>query len=334
MAKVNLSPYSVAVNRKYSRKFEEDITDLFGKKIVLSDVIEQIIAKYGKIPFREKASQKALKFDGPVQKTETDRFKIIQSVVYYGAYGILTKIMDVNTGVIDPKLIDKEKSPVVDFIFTYVEDKLNTKFAFLIGQTYSVQGYKSTFEKAMQEELTAITRPYGISPIVNIDPLFNKELIELLISGARMYDLTFIATEVDNDSSDILLSGMKKHGLNISATKSFEVAITSYKNKSLLLPRKAREMIEYLRSMLQNPKRSPFFIMTKSEAKEIKARVITPTREFTVGIGSDDFEFREILALDEAQSITTDGAINQGYILGEAKQYAETIAEKYKKLEL
>ena len=154
MAKISLHPYVISIRRKRS-KTDEDITNLFGTKTALVDIIKDALLQYGKKPFLQKKSKKALKFENILETTKVGDVNIIQSLIYYGEYGIIRKIMDTNTGKIDENLIDPDKTPVFDLTFTYFQDDLIKTKAYLISQTYSGKGYKTILTDLIKSELNA-----------------------------------------------------------------------------------------------------------------------------------------------------------------------------------
>ena len=123
MAKINLSPYTIRIKQKYSKE-DEDISDLFGTKISLYDVISNISLKFKQKPYKQSENQKALKFENKIKTNSNNRVKILQDIIFYGEYGRILKLMDTDTGIMDKNPIDPNKSPVLDFTFTYFEDSL------------------------------------------------------------------------------------------------------------------------------------------------------------------------------------------------------------------
>lgn len=351
MAKINLSPYTIKIREQRTDKLE-DINALFGTKISLFDIINDIVCKYEQKPFTQSDNQKALKFKNKDKletylesasekaekvpdahdggNTQTDeRVNFIQDIIYYGEYGILMNIMDVNTGVMQEDNIDPDKSAVLDLTFTYFQDSLINTQSYIIAQTYSNRGYKTIFNNLLRDEIKS---RFAKDAIVEIKPILSSQIIDLIKKGGRIIDITFISHDVSKDSADHLLSDSPNKGLIIGNAKTFSVTLSSSKNKSLADPAKIIEFTESLKNMLMNSAEVPFYEMTECKLNEIKLKIATKNKDFMIGISVDDLEFKEVLPLDNDDVILANGAIAHNYIFKQAKDYANSIAERYRDL--
>lgn len=351
MAKINLSPYTIKIREQRTNKLE-DINALFGTKISLFNIINDIVCKYEQKPFTQSENQKALKFKNKdklktksesaaeksekvsdaheVGTTQTDeRVNFIQDIIYYGEYGILMNIMDVKTGDMQVDNIDPDKSAVLDLTFTYFQDHLINTQSYLIAQTYSNRGYKTIFNNLLRNEIKSI---FDKNVIVEIKPILSSQIIDLIKKDGRIIDITFISHDVSKDSADHLLSDSPNKGLTIGNTKTLSVSLTSSKNQSLINPSKIFDYTEWFKQMLLNSAESPFYEMTECNLNEIKLKIATKNKDFIIGISMDDLEFKEVLPLDNDDVILANGAIAHNYIFKEAKDYANSIAERYRDL--
>lgn len=326
MAKINLSPYVVKIRQK-NNKQNEDVSNLFGTNVSLFDVMKEITSTYSIKPFRQSKSQKALRFEGNVKFNTFNRIQIIQDILYYGEYGILMKLMDTNTGLLDDDPIDPDKSPVLDFTFTYFQDSLIKSQSYLIVQTYSNRGYKTVLNDMLRGELS--TR-FNKDVIVETNPILGSDIVDLVKRGGRIFDITFISHDVSKDSTDHLLVDSSNQGLDINNTKKFSVSVTSSKGSSLVLPSQVESLAESLKKMVLNSAEAPFYEMTNNKLDEVKIKIATHNKDFTVVIDENELEFREILPLNDEDVILDDGTIANTYILNEAKKYSIEISNMYR----
>ncbi|SFM68239.1 hypothetical protein [Methanolobus profundi] len=343
MSKVNLHPYSITIREKRSKE-DQDINNLFGTNKSLIDVISNAISTYNKKPFLQKSSKKALKFEKSPKVTKDKEMDILQSLVYYGEYGIIRKIMDTNTGEIDEKSIDREKTPVFDLTFTYFQDKLIENKAYLIAQTYSRNGYKTILSEMLKKELNEMLKKElgdenEINAIISVNPLVSKELIDIMNHGDRITEIEFISHDVSKDNASKILS-TTDDGVNLNNNELIEIdnlnsvnlSITSSKNESLVPYAKVKELTTFLKKMILNSKDTVFYEVTNSEMNGVKVTVTTPLREFIVKIDSDDLKFRESYPLMDKDVIKKDGTIAHNYVMSEAREYAASVARKYRSL--
>ncbi|MDD2340768.1 MAG: hypothetical protein PHG79_11135 [Methanosarcina sp.] len=330
MAKINLTPYVIKVRRKRC-SVDENLKDLFGTSISLFDIIQEITVNYQKKPFKMPESKKALKFEDKIKTSEENQVKILQNILYYGEYGILRKVMDTNTGVIDPKLIEADKSPVFDLTFTYFQDELILNQSYIIAQSYSNKGYKTVFKSLLESEIKI---KFGEDITVEINSILSSGLANLIRKGGRIVDITFTAHKVSKDSTDILLDENSNNHIMVENAGSFSISLSSSRNKSLISASldKAREFEDSLKKVVLNAKESPFFEVTKSELSEIKVKISTENKDFTVNISAEDSEFKEVLPFDDEDVILNNGTIAHNYILNEAKDYALSISERYRSI--
>lgn len=328
MAKINLSPYTIRIKRKYSAK-DEDISDLFGTKISLYDVISNISLKFKQRPYKQSKNQKALKFENKIKTNSNNRVKILQDIIFYGEYGRILKLMDTDTGIMDKNQIDPNKSPVLDFTITYFEDSLIKTQSYIIAQTYSNNGYKTIFHNLLKEE---INDRFGIDSTVEINPIISSEIIDLIKRGGRIFDITLISHDISKDSTDHLLSDSSKNCLIIGNTNEISFSLSSSRGANLINIDKIEDFVDSLKKMILNSAETPFYEITKSRLDEIKIKIKTKNKEHTVGISSDDLEFKEIRPLDDEDVILKNGTIAINYILKEARDYSTEIVDMYKQV--
>ena len=325
MAKISLHPYVISIRRKRS-KTDEDITNLFGTKIALVDIIKDALLQYGKKPFLQKKSKKALKFENILETTKVGDVNIIQSLIYYGEYGIIRKIMDTKTGKIDKNLIDPDKTPVFDLTFTYFQDDLIKTKAYLISQTYSGKGYKTILTDLIKSELNA---KFDVDVIIEINPLVSHNLVDIMKKEDRIIEIGFVSHDVTKDNASKILSNNDSE-IDIDNLRDVNLLLSSSKNKSLVPYEKIDEITSSLKKMVLNSKQTAFYEITKSVMNEIKVKVATPLNDFTVSINSSDLIFKESYSLDDDIVIGSDGRIAHTYIFNKAKKYATSIADRYR----
>ncbi|ETA68241.1 hypothetical protein MettiDRAFT_1695 [Methanolobus tindarius DSM 2278] len=342
MSKVNLHPYSITIREKRSKE-DQNINNLFGTNKSLFDLISNAISTYNRKPFLEKSSKKALKFEKSPLITKDEEMDILQSLVYYGEYGIIRKIMDTNTGEIDEKSIDREKTPVFDLTFSYFQDKLIENKAYLIAQTYSRNGYKTILTEMLKKELNEmliqeLDSESGVDATISINPLVSRELVDIMTHGDRITEIELISHDISKDNASKILSTTGNDTTNnhelikIDDLNSVNLSITSSKNGSLVPYSKVKELTTSLKQMILNSKDTVFYEVTNSEMKGVKVTVTTPLREFIVKIDSDDLKFRESYPLKDDDVIKKDGSIAHNYVMSEAREYAASVARKYRQI--
>lgn len=348
MSKISLSPYVITIRGKKAKE-NEDIDNLFGTNTSLNDIIKKALEKYNKKPFLESVSKKALKFERiPKIKQEKDEINeesvvmeeviaeevgaivgelnILQSLVYYGEYGIIRSIMNTSTGDIDIDSIDPEKTPVFDLTFTYFQDKLIKRKAYLLAQTYSGNGYKTILTHLIKAELS---EQFEVDIIVEIKPLMCHDLINLVQREDRVTDIIFVSQDVSRDNADKILSD-GNHEIDIENLKNYNLSLSASKNRSLVPYDKIGKVTSFLKTAVSNSRNTPFYEITNSELKEIKVKITTPKKEFTVGIDSNNLDFRESYTFNDEDVIKSNGRIAHRYIANEAKEYAISIARRYR----
>lgn len=328
MAKINLSPYTIEIRQKRNKE-NEDLFNLFGTGTSLFDVVKEIIDKYKQTPFKQSKNQKTLKFDDKVKFNNLSRIQLVQDTLYYGEYGVLMRLMDTNTGLMDSNPIDPDKSPVLEFAFTYFQDSLIKKHGYFILQTYSNKGYKTVLNRLLENELNA---KFNKDVIIEMNPIISSDIIDLVKKGGRIFDITFISHDVSKDSTNDLLKDSSNQGLNIGHTKQFSMSITSSKGSNLVLPNQIEQFTEYLKKMILNSAEIPFYEMTKSRLDEIKIKIATINKDYTITIDENELEFKEIRPLDDTDVILENGAIASIYILNESMKYASEISKMYSEL--
>ena len=325
MSKISLHPYVISIRKKRS-KIDEDVNNLFGTNTALVDIIKDVLLKYSKKPFLQEKSKKALKFENIPKITKIEDVNIIQSLVYYGEYGIIRKIMDTKTGEIDENLIDPEKTPVFDLIYTYFQDDLIKTKAYLISQTYSGNGYKTILTDLIRLELNA---KFNSDVVVDINPLVSHDLVDIMKKEDRIIEIGFISHDVTKDDASKILSD-NDHEIEIDNLRDVNLSLSSSKNKSLIPYDKIEEVTSNLKKMVLNSKQTAFYEITNSVANEIKVKVATPLNDFTVSINSNNLKFKESYSLDDDIVIGSDGRIAHDYIINEAKKYATSVADRYR----
>ncbi|WP_342305738.1 hypothetical protein [Methanolobus sp. ZRKC5] len=357
MSKISLSPYIIKIRQKYSAE-DEDISDLFGTGTSLIDIIKDSLIKYSKKPFLEDTSKKALKFESlPKLKqedteeldaeNEEDAIKskvflekiiaeelggeigeltIIQSLVYYGEYGIIRSIMDTKTGAIDAESIDSEKTPVFDMTFTYFQDQLIRNKGYLIAQTYSGKGYKTILTHLIKSELNELSDE---DIIVEIKPLMCHQLADIVQREDRITDIIFVSQDVSRDEAEKALPD-GNYEIDIDNLKNFNLSLSASKNKSLVPYDKLEKVTSSLKKAFSNTRDTPFYEITNSELKQIKVKISTHKKEFTVGITYENLDFRESYAFEDDDVINSNGRIAHRYIANKAKEYSVSIASRYR----
>lgn len=325
MSKISLHPYVISIRKKRS-KTDEDINNLFGTNTALMDIIEDALLKYNKKPFLQAKSKKALKFENIPKMTKVGDINIIQSLVYYGEYGIIRKIMDTNTGEIDENLIDPEKTPVFDLTFTYFQDDLIKTKAYLISQTFSGSGYKTILTDLIRLELN---EKFKFDVVIEINPLVSHDLVDIMKEEDRIIEIGFVSHDVTKDNASKIFSNNDSE-IEIDNLRDVNLSLSSSKNKSLVPYDKIREVTSSLKIMVLNSKQTAFYEITKSVMNEVKVKVATPLNDFTVSINSSDLKFKESYSLDDDIVIGSDGRIAHDYIINEAKRYASSVADRYR----
>lgn len=326
MSKINLSPYTIKVKEKNSMKCE-DLENLFGKGISLLDVVKEIKSEYKTKPYKQNNSKKAFKFENKTFNYSINNVNIVQDIIYYGEYGVLRKIMNIETGEINPDdVISAEESPVFDLTFTYFQDSLVKYQSYIIVQSYSRMSYKTLFNKLLEDKLKSI---FDIEITVDINPLINSELIELVENGGRIVEISLISNDIPKDPADLLLNSQEEK-LEIKNTNQVNFSLTSSKGKSLISKDGIIAFERKLRDIVIDPKATPFYEVTKCQVNEIKIKVSTENKDYTVYLDSTGSEFKQTLPLNDNDIISDDGTINNGNILVIARDYVNIVVNKYR----
>lgn len=370
MSKISLSPYTIKIRQKRSKENEDisnlfgtgislidivkDALNKYNKKPFLEDNTKKAL-KFEKLPKlkREEVTENAntenqdevigtvdannkeesVKENVFLEKViseelgaEIGELTIIQSLVYYGEYGIIRSIMDTSTGDIDAESIDSEKTPVFDLTFTYFQDDLIKRRGYLIAQTYSGKGYKTIFAHLLKEELS---EQFEVDVVVEIKPLMCHQLADIVQREDRVTDIIFVSQDVSRDNADNVLPD-GNYEIDIDNLKNFNLSLSASKNKSLVPYDMLEKVASSLKKAFLNSKETRFYEITNSELKQIKVKISTPKKDFTVGISSNDLDFRESYTFDDENVIKSDGRIAHRYIANEAKDYSVSVASRYR----
>lgn len=328
LPKMALSPYVVKVRKKNSSE-PEDLDNLFGEGKTLFDIIKEIKSDYKLKPYNEDKNKKAIKFENKAIEYNINKgVRITQDIVYYGEYGVLRKVMNIDTGEINQAAINSNESPVYDLTFTYAQDSLVKGHGILIVQSYSRMSYKTVLTELIKNKLNSI---FENELSLDINPLVDDELIELIEKGGRVVEINLISHDISKESADILLES-KKNQIEVRNTNKITLALTSSNGTSLAPIKDLQNLINNLRNVV-NSTTTPFYEVTKCYVNTVKIKVSTDSQNYTFCLDQDDsgdFEFKKIIPLNDDSLISNDGVINNGSILVLAREHIESIANKYR----
>jgi hypothetical protein len=331
MVRVNLSVYSVKIKEKRSRNSLTRIDNLFASGTPFSEILEDTIKKYSKSklkPYLDKDNQKAICFinsnDDLVPK-EDSRLKVKKITLYYGLYGRIQEVLNTRTGAVDETL-GEDMSPVMEYAVTFVEDTQVKSHAYLIVQSYSQLGYKSTLERVLSEEIHKSFPKCTLK----IEPVVSPELIKKIEEEGKVMSVIFSANTFPRDSADAkrLLNSMQ---IKENNAKSVELTILGTKDKTLIPKTGISTFVEKARAVIKNGDATAFYSVAKIVPTNIRAQIALDNRSLTMSVNKEELEINEVFELKESSAIQN-GRINEEYIFKKSIESILTIVNKYKDL--
>lgn len=309
MARFKLVPYSIRIRNKHSDK-NLDLRAIPTNKgdIDFFTIFEEICKNYKSDVYERKKEQKTLCV---VNSTTTNIKRIISGIIKSGEYGFEADFFDTKLRKRLQSARKQEYSEELPFFFLFHLPKKNFNVGFLVLEKFKQFGIKIILQKVLTETL----EKHNKNLLIEINPLINEKLLNILKSSEKLIEIKFLKKEVPKDVAD---KSLIKNYEDICEEHSFKIK----RNKEILL--NVRDKIERALKNVDYP-----YSEIKNE-KYDEVKLIVKRDNTTSTISLDDVpRFRECMPVSPKTSDLDRGFPKESYLYNKSKEYLNTILKSY-----